>query len=60
MAVAHLIGVIAKQPHALPLLAGELVTTGTLTAALPINAGQSWTTKLDGFALPGISVSFEV
>lgn len=60
VAVAHLIGVIAKQPHALPLQAGELVTTGTLTAALPINAGQSWTTKLDGIALPGIFVSFDV
>ena len=60
LAVAHLINVIAKQPHALPLQAGEIVTTGTLTAALPINAGQIWTTKLDGIALPGLSVSFEV
>lgn len=59
-AVAHLIAVIAKQPHALPLQAGELVTTGTLTAALPIQADQNWTTNLDGIALPGISVSFEV
>jgi 2-keto-4-pentenoate hydratase len=60
LAVAHLINVIAKQPYALPLQAGEIVTTGTLTAALPINAGQIWTTKLDGIALPGLSVSFEV
>lgn len=59
-AVAHLIGVIAKQPHASPLQSGELVTTGTLTAALPIHAGQNWTTNLNGIALPGISVSFEV
>lgn len=59
-AVAHLIAVIANQPHALPLQAGDLVTTGTLTAALPIHAGQHWITKLDGIALPGISVSFEV
>lgn len=58
-AVAHLIDVIAKQPHASPLKSGELVTTGTLTAALPIHAGQNWTTKLKGIALPGISVSFE-
>jgi 2-oxo-3-hexenedioate decarboxylase len=59
-AVAHLIGVLANQPHALPLRAGEIVTTGTLTAALPIVAGQSWNTELDGIALPGISVTFEV
>ena len=58
-AVAHLIGVIAQQPHASPLQPGELVTTGTLTAALPIHVGQNWTTSLKGIALPGISVSFE-
>jgi 2-oxo-3-hexenedioate decarboxylase len=55
-----LIGVISKQPHASPLQSGELVTTGTLTAALPIHAGENWTTNLNGIALPGISVSFEV
>ncbi len=59
-AVAHLIAVIAKQPRALPLQPGELVTTGTLTAAFPIQAGQVWATNLEGIALPGISVSFEV
>ena len=60
MEVASVDGVIAKQPHVLPLQAGKLVTTGTLTAALPIHAGQNWTTNLNGIALPGISVSFEV
>jgi 2-oxo-3-hexenedioate decarboxylase len=59
-AVAHLIDVIAKQPYASPLRSGELVTTGTLTAALPIRPGQHWTTHLKGIALPGISVSFDV
>lgn len=58
-AVAHLVAVIAKQPHVLPLQAGELVTTGTLTAALPIGAGQTWNTNFDGIALPGIQVTFE-
>ena len=58
-AIAHLINVIAKQPQANPLQAGELVTTGTLTAALPIQAGQIWVTSLHGIALPGISVSFQ-
>ncbi len=59
-AIEHLIAVIAKQPNASPLQAGELVTTGTLTPALPVDAGQNWTTNLDGIALPGISVLFEV
>lgn len=59
-ALAHLIEVVAKQPDASPLQSGELVTTGTLTAALPIHAGQNWTTNINGLSLPGISVSFEV
>lgn len=58
-AIAHLLAVLAKQPHAKPLQAGELVTTGTLTAALPVRAGECWTTRLEGIALPGMRVVFE-
>lgn len=57
-AVAHLIGVLAQQPDAPPLRAGELVTTGTLTRALPIRAGETWSTKLEGIDLAGLSVTF--
>ena len=59
LAVAHLIDVLAKQPQALPLQAGELVTTGTLTAALPIEPGQTWTTELQGIAIPGLTVALD-
>ena len=59
-AAAHLIAVLAKQSQATALQAGELVTTGTLTMALPIRAGETWNTVLDGIALPGISVAFHV
>ncbi|WP_319407268.1 fumarylacetoacetate hydrolase family protein [uncultured Desulfosarcina sp.] len=58
-AIVHLIDVIAKQPYASRLQYGELVTTGTLTAALPILPGQTWATNLDGIPMPGISVLFE-
>lgn len=57
-AVAHLIDVIAGQPGVRPLQTGELVTTGTLTKALPIQAGETWTTELTGINLPGLSVTF--
>ena len=57
-AVAHLIAVLTRQPHPLPLQSGEIVTTGTLTAALPISAGETWRTVLDGIALPGLEVEF--
>ena len=59
-AVAHLIAVLAKQPEAKALQAGELVTTGTLTVALPIRAGETWSTALEGIALPGMSVEFGI
>jgi 2-oxo-3-hexenedioate decarboxylase len=59
-AVTHLADLLSAQPQASPLQAGELVTTGTLTAALPIKPGQTWSTELAGIALPGIIVSFEV
>ncbi len=57
-AVAHLIGVLAKQPHYGPLQANEMVTTGTVTAAQAVRAGEIWATELRGIALPGLSVRF--
>jgi 2-oxo-3-hexenedioate decarboxylase len=57
-AVEHLNDVLSRQPHAPSLQANELVTTGSLTAALPITGRQRWSTELAGIALPGISVSF--
>jgi 2-keto-4-pentenoate hydratase len=59
-AIAYLISVLAKQRYSVPLQANELVTTGTLTAVLPIHAGETWTTQLGGIALLGISVQLVV
>lgn len=55
-ALAHLIAVLASQPRAQPLAAGELVTTGTLTGAPLIHAGETWSTQLDGIELPGLTL----
>lgn len=38
---------------------GEIVTTGTLTRALPIRAGETWMTSLAGIDLPGLCVDFD-
>jgi 2-oxo-3-hexenedioate decarboxylase len=40
------------------LRAGEIVTTGTLTAAYPVSAGERWSTELRGIALQGLEVAF--
>jgi 2-oxo-3-hexenedioate decarboxylase len=41
-----------------PLKAGEIVTTGTLTGAMPAIAGHSWMTELDGIKISGIRLRF--
>jgi 2-oxo-3-hexenedioate decarboxylase len=57
-ALRHLIELLATENDSPPLAAGEIVTTGTLTRALPIAPGETWTTELFGVALPGLSVRF--
>ncbi len=58
IALAYLVEVLSKQPDALPLQAGEIVSTGTITTAYPVRAGESWRTRLEGIALPGLGVEF--
>ena len=58
-AVIDLIATIAGQPDAEPLRAGDLVTTGTLTSALTVRAGETWSTQIEGIGLPGMSIVFE-
>jgi 2-keto-4-pentenoate hydratase len=57
-ALRHLVSVLEAAPEQKPLGAGEIVTTGTLTRALPVRAGQRWSTHLEGIELPGASVQF--
>lgn len=57
-ALRHLVGLLAEDPVGPPLAAGELVSTGTLTRALPIARGERWRTRLSGVALEGIAVGF--
>ena len=57
-ALAHFIGVLAKQPLAPQLQRGEIITTGVLTDAHPVKAGETWTTSLRGLPLPGLTVTF--
>ena len=52
-ALAHLAAVLARQPQFEPLAAGEIITTGTLTAALQIRPGETWSSGYEG--LPGVA-----
>ncbi|MEO7404583.1 MAG: fumarylacetoacetate hydrolase family protein, partial [Burkholderiales bacterium] len=59
LAVEQFLRLLTEQSAFAPLAAGEIVTTGTLTAALPIRVGEVWSTALAGIALPGLSLAFE-
>ncbi|KPK08102.1 MAG: hypothetical protein AMJ64_04480 [Betaproteobacteria bacterium SG8_39] len=58
-ALAFLIEVLAKQPEAPPLAAGEIITTGVLTDAHPVAPGETWSTAFEGLPLAGLEVRFE-
>jgi 2-keto-4-pentenoate hydratase len=58
LAFAHLQTVLEDLPQFEPVQAGEIVTTGTLTAAMPIEAGQAWSTEFDGLGLEGLRIEF--
>jgi 2-oxo-3-hexenedioate decarboxylase len=53
LALAFLADILARQPQFDPLAGGEVVTTGTLTSALPIKTGENWSSLYEG--LPGVT-----
>jgi 2-keto-4-pentenoate hydratase len=57
-ALAHLVQVLSGGPADEQLQAGEWISTGTLTDALPVQPGQVWRTALDGVTLPGLALTF--
>jgi 2-keto-4-pentenoate hydratase len=56
-ALWHLHQVLNSQPEFAPLSAGEIVTTGTWSDALPIAPGQTWISAFSGIGLPGLTLS---
>jgi len=58
LALAHLVDLLKRQPDAPPLSAGEIITTGVLTDAHPVAAGETWRTELAGLPLSGLKISF--
>ena len=58
LAFAHLAEVLARLPQFAAVGAGEVVTTGTLTAALLVKPDETWSTTLSGIELPGLAITF--
>ncbi len=57
-AIAHLVSLLGQATDHVPLHAGELVTTGTITTARSVRAGETWRSEVKGIALPGLTVEF--
>lgn len=58
-ALGYLIKTVEGLPGHPPLAAGEIITTGTLTKAFPVAAGETWSTHIEGLALAGLELRFE-
>jgi 2-oxo-3-hexenedioate decarboxylase len=57
LALQHLVELLARQ-GAEPLAPGEIVTTGVITDAHPVAAGETWRTRIEGLPLPGLTIEF--
>jgi 2-oxo-3-hexenedioate decarboxylase len=58
LALAHLARTLAALPRLAPLVAGEVITTGTVTDAWPVAAGETWTSDYGMLGVSGIALSF--
>ena len=57
-ALAHLTRVLARQRRFEPIGPDEIITTGTITDAWPVEAGQTWTPDYGTLGLSGLTVTF--
>ncbi len=57
-ALRHFVRGLADCPVEFGLRAGDLVTTGTVTRAFPVAAGERWHSVIVGLPLPGLSIAF--
>jgi len=48
---------MAAQPQRWPIVAGDIVTTGTITDAAPLAPGQHWQTRLSDPRLAGMTLN---
>jgi 2-oxo-3-hexenedioate decarboxylase len=58
LALAHLVRLLATQPQFPPLARGEIITTGTVTDAWPVAAGETWASDYGSLGLGGVALSF--
>jgi 2-oxo-3-hexenedioate decarboxylase len=57
LCVAEVASAVMRQADAEPLVAGELISTGTLTNSMPIAPGERWRAEADGIDLAPIALT---
>ena len=55
-ALRHLVQGLEGNPSGRGLRQGDLITTGTVTRAFPVAAGERWTTRVHGLPVGGLAV----
>jgi len=58
-ALRHLVELLATDPGNPALDAGEVISTGTLTLAMPVTAGETWSATVSGIVLPAATLRFK-
>ena len=59
LCLAELAAGLARQLHADPLAAGELISSGTLTPSHPMAPGETWSAEVDGINLAPLVLRVE-
>jgi 2-keto-4-pentenoate hydratase len=57
-ALRHFVQGLAEHLLGDGLRSGDLVTTGTITRAFPVQAGERWATIVTGLPVPGLRIAF--
>lgn len=56
-ALRHFAEGLQQDPLGRAMQAGDMITTGTVTGAFPIERGQHWSTQITGLPLPGLELT---
>jgi 2-oxo-3-hexenedioate decarboxylase len=57
-ALGFLADLLAEQTFMQPLAAGEVVSTGTISDALPVRPGETWSTEITGLPAQNLTISY--
>lgn len=57
-ALTHLMEAIRREGSEYPILPGEVITTGTITKAYSVRAGEQWRTEIAQKKFKGLTINF--